>query len=411
MPTIEPIPIGLRAIGDRLRELMPVTVDVAWGAGSVKVTVGGKPLEIIPVAPASVMSARAESVGETTLLNGGIVPIYRNPPWHPVGASMSLADLGQVVDWGLTGYGVQQAWKVTKGEGALIAILDTGAQVDHPDLVGQFAEEPKNFTSSPGAWDVAGHGTHVSGIIAASDNGQGMVGVAPKAQLLIGKVLGDDGSGYGEWIAAGLDWAVSQGAHIISMSLGSPYPDPIIWNGIKRATEKGCLVICAAGNSGPHNPTDIDYPGRFEEVVAVASIMRGGALSQFSSRGPHVALAAPGQEILSTFPQSRYQKLSGTSMATPFIAGVAGLLVSAKGALTRGAFMDLVKPHLIDAGEPGLDNEFGYGIVDVGDLLQLPPPVVKPPVVPPTDPGGWQIGAVRIHFPAVATDDISFKLT
>lgn len=395
-------------IGDRLRELMPVTVNVT-GTYEVKVSVGGKPIDGVamqnwPVAPVSSLakaSALSEVVGAAT------PPIFRNPPWR-IESVLSLMDLGQVVDWGLSSYGVPDAWKVSRGEGALVAVLDTGAQDNHPDLVGQITAA-KNFTNSQGTFDIAGHGTHCAGIIAGVDNDIGVIGVAPRCKLLIGKVLGDDGSGYGEWIAAGLDWAASEGAHIISMSLGSPYPDPIIWNAIKRATAKGCLVICAAGNSGPTNPTDIDYPGRFEEVVAVASIMKGGDLSRFSSRGPHVALAAPGERILSTFPSDRYATLSGTSMATPFVAGVAALLVGAKGALNRGSFLDLVKPHVIDAGDPGIDSLYGWGIVNVGDLLQLPQPVA-PPVVPPTDPGGMKIGPVRIHFPAVATDDISFKL-
>lgn len=333
-------------------------------------------------------------------------PLYRLPRWK-VESLWSLAELGQTVDWGLLEYGLPEAFRTHRGEGVLVAILDTGVQEDHPDLVGQFAEEPKNFTNSQGTFDLAGHGTHCAGIVAASDNGQGVVGVAPSCQLLIGKVLGDDGSGYGEWIANGLDWAADRGAHVISMSLGSPYADPVIYSAIKRVVGKGCLVICAAGNSGPHNPTDIDYPGRHDEAVAIASVMKGGALSKFSSRGPHVAFAAPGENILSTFPPGRYARLSGTSMATPFIAGVAALYIGAHGLarIGRDAFVNALKPHAIDSGETGHDSEYGWGVVRVDELLKPEPPVVPPPV----DDGGFEInlpyfGKVAIYAPARAGD-------
>lgn len=399
-------------MGDRLRALMPVTVSVK-GNYDVQVSVGGVQINGVTMQALSSSGDAAEIADDLQRDNDALPPIFRNPPWR-VESVLSQQDLGQTIDWGLANYGVPEAWKTSRGEGVMVAILDTGVQSDHPDLVGQFAETPKNFTSSQGSFDIAGHGTHCAGIVAGSDNGEGIVGVAPKCKLLIGKVLGDDGSGYGEWIAAGLDWAAEQGAHVISMSLGSPYPDPIIHAAIQRATKKGCLVICAAGNSGPRNPTDIDYPGRFDEVVAVASIRKGGELSQFSSRGPHVAFAAPGEQILSTFPTSRYAKLSGTSMATPFVAGVAALLISSRGGRwTRDAFSAEARQHAIDAGDPDRDSLYGWGIIKVDEMLRKP--VVVPPVVPPVTPPGagtvidlGPLGKVVMHMPAIAGDLISF---
>lgn len=299
-------------------------------------------------------------------------PIFRLPPYtvHNI-----FVGLSEIQDWGLKLLNIPSLWRITEGEGVKVAILDTGVSLNHPDLTGSVpAGNFKDFTNSPhGIADQQGHGTHCAGIVAARKNSRGVVGVAPKAELLIGKVLGDDGSGMGENIAAGVNWAVEQGADIISMSLGAQVDIPIIHDAIKAGVEKGAFFICAAGNDSLNF---VDYPGAYKETIAVGSINRRCQLSSFSSVGEEVTIVAPGEDVLSTYPPNAYVKLSGTSMATPFVAGVVALMLSKHRKFGGETPLDTqadVEKHLsmmaIDLGAPGFDPQFGWGLINPGSLL------------------------------------------
>lgn len=218
------------------------------------------------------------------------------------------------------------AWRETKGEGIKVAILDTGIDTGHPDLIGAVLDSVD--LTGEGIGDLNGHGTHCAGIVAARANGVGFIGAAPEAQLLICKVLGNNGAGSLQAIAAGVGWAVESGADIISMSLGGTADSPALHEAIHRALALGRMVICAAGNSGALFTNAIGYPGRYGSVITVASHDQNGLPSGFSSRGPEIDLMAPGQEIWSTYKEGGYAKLSGTSMATPFVAGLAALILA-----------------------------------------------------------------------------------
>ncbi len=301
-------------------------------------------------------------------------PMFRLPPYR-IESTFSPQSLQEVIDWGLALLHVPDHWKRTAGAGVRVAILDTGVDASHRDLASAI-DDARDFTRSRfGTADRNGHGTHVAGIVAARRNDQGVVGVAPEARLLIGKVLGDDGSGDSAGVAAGVDWAADQGAQIISMSLGSPYADASLQAAIGRATAKGVFVIAAAGNTG--RPSSVNYPARWPETIAVSAVDRSGRLSRFSSRGPEVDVAAPGQDILSTFLYGGYAKLSGTSMAAPFVAGVVALAVSLhKGATdARTPLRDVgqLREHLCrtarDLGPVGRDPGYGWGLVNVDKLL------------------------------------------
>jgi subtilisin family serine protease len=283
--------------------------------------------------------------------------------------------LTEIIDWGLALLHVPDHWKQTQGDGVRVALLDSGIDESHPDLAAAI-DEARDFTQSRrGPADRNGHGTHVAGIVAARQNNRGVIGVAPQSRLLIAKVLGDDGIGNSAAVAAGVDWACDHGASIISMSLGSPQPDVQLRQAIERAAAKGVFVIAAAGNSG--RPNSVNYPARWRETVAVAAVDRNGQLSRFSSRGPQVDIAAPGQDVLSTFRNGGYAKLSGTSMAAPFVAGVVALLI----ALHRGATdartplqsIDDLLEHLYrtasDAGAIGHDPGYGWGLINPDGLL------------------------------------------
>ena len=191
--------------------------------------------------------------------------------------------------------------------------------------------------------------------------------------------MGDNGSGTSRSVSAGVNWAVQKGANIISMSLGSNSDSPDIKRAVQGAAAKGILVICAAGNEGPGVNT-VGYPGQYPFVVAVGSIDRRKQISRFSSRGPQVDIAAPGDQILSTWPPRNLAILSGTSMATPFVSGVTALMLSkhmAHGGKTPITNVNQLLEHLkrtaTDAGPNGYDVAYGYGIIDPTKLITSDP--------------------------------------
>lgn len=293
------------------------------------------------------------------------------PPYRVQAVMKALAE---TVDWGLSAFHIPRHWQSTRGQGVRVAVLDTGVDAAHPDLAGAI-EGAKDFTGSrSGTADRVGHGTHVAGIIGARQNDGGIVGVAPECRLLVAKVLGDDGAGTSEQVAAGIDWACEQGADILSLSLGSPELNEELRAAITRATHRQRFVICAAGNSGRAN--SVDYPARWPETIAVGAVDRDGRLTSFSSRGEEVDVCAPGQDVLSTYPDGRYAKLSGTSMAAPFVSGVAALLVAkhrARGGATPIVTHEQLVEHLVrtatDAGPAGKDPNYGYGLINPDSVL------------------------------------------
>ncbi|MCX5086061.1 S8 family serine peptidase [Streptomyces sp. NBC_00401] len=274
-----------------------------------------------------------------------------------------------------------EAWAAGyDGKGTKVAVLDTGVDTDHPDLKGRVAES-ENFTDSEDAGDHQGHGTHttstVGGTGAASDGKKR--GVAPGATLLNGKVLNDSGSGATSWIIAGMQWAVDQGADVVSMSLGNPAQtdctDPMATATEELArSSKNTLFVIAAGNTGPGNNT-VSSPGCAPSVLTVGAVDRDDSTASFSSRGPAYGshtlkpeITAPGVAISAAAAGGRgiyaYQSMSGTSMATPHVAGAAAIVKQRhpdwsaqqiKAALVSSA----------DAAIPGDVRETGGGRLDV----------------------------------------------
>jgi subtilisin len=238
--------------------------------------------------------------------------------------SVPFQSLSQTQNWGLAAAMVSDAWKLTKGEGVKIAILDTGI-CNHVDLEGQWKEAIN--CSNDDSWEDkgSGHGTHVAGIIAATDNDFGVVGIAPNCEIIPIKVLDNDGSGSYEAIINGIKKAMELDVDIINMSLGSPTEPPQhLHDLIRQATEKGIIIIAAAGNDSDK----VNFPARYDEVIAVAALDKDGKMARFSSRGNQVDSVAPGVDMYSTFLNNEYCKMSGTSQAAPFIAGICALIIS-----------------------------------------------------------------------------------
>jgi major intracellular serine protease len=223
-------------------------------------------------------------------------------------------------------------WEKSTGKGITIAILDTGCDLTHPELKDRIIGG-RNFTNDDNGnseifRDYNGHGTHVAGTIAASRNVKGVVGVAPEANLLIIKVLDRNGSGQYDWIINGISYAIEQKVDIISMSLGGPADVSELHEVIQKAVANNILVVCAAGNEGDGQDSteELAYPGSYNEVISVGAINLERKISDFSNSNKEVDVVAPGENIVSTYLNGRYAKLSGTSMAAPHVSGALALI-------------------------------------------------------------------------------------
>ncbi|MCL6477426.1 MAG: S8 family peptidase [Peptococcaceae bacterium] len=237
--------------------------------------------------------------------------------------------------------GAPEMWKKgVRGQGVVIAVLDTGCRIDHPDLAGRIVGG-RNFTSDYGGdpenfSDNHYHGTHVAGIIAAAFNGTGVVGMAPEARLLVLKVLSGNADGNYPDLIEAIRYATSwrgmnnERVRVITMSLGGKNDDPLLYNAVKQAAENDILTVCAAGNYGDGNPDtdEVMYPGCYDEVIQVGAVDMNKVIASFSNSNNEIDILAPGVNILSTYPPDRYACFSGTSMAAPHVAGAAALIIS-----------------------------------------------------------------------------------
>ncbi len=325
----------------------------------------------------------------------------KTPEIKPENAAAYLKKLESELNWPNSVLDVTDSWSKwagTKGKGVRIAVLDTGIDKNHPAFPEEAIAGTADFTESKtGSADDDGHGTHCAGIIAArragrpgaskaknlgkadgqpADLGVPFYGVAPEAKLLIAKVLkksDDEVWGDPGWVVDGIRWAIKQRADIITMSFAARRSSPDLYFAIHQALWLGKFVICAAGNDGSLYQNGIGYPGRYGGVITVAAHDRNGNPTGFSSTGGEVDLVGPGEDIWSTFckdGESGYARLSGTSMAAPFVAGLAALIVSkhkdnkqANGStLTNN---EDLKDHLLRmAAHPGHhDNATGYGVL------------------------------------------------
>ena len=225
--------------------------------------------------------------------------------------------------WALDKINVFQLWQMAPvTEAVVVAILDTGIDPDHQDLNGLIMAEA-NFTDSSSPVDSYGHGTHVAGIIAAKNNGTGIVGVAPGCRLLNVKVADDMGRCQASALAEGIIWAVNNGASVINISLEIREPSPQLEEAVNYAWSCGSIIIAAAGNNGNQSPV---YPAYYNNCVAVAAINQDDNLAPLSNYGDWVDVAAPGSDIYSTLPDNDYGYKTGTSFATACVSGIAALL-------------------------------------------------------------------------------------
>jgi len=243
----------------------------------------------------------------------------------------------ETIDYNVKLLGADNYWNKTKGEGITIAVLDTGIDTDHPDLQPNL-RLALDFTYDKSPEDIVGHGTHCAGIIAGCDNGVGIIGVAPRASLISLKVISEN-KGNSSTLAKGLRWVIENhkehNIRIVSMSLGSTAHDFHIEKLLVQLKELGLIVICAAGNSGQGSisKSTISFPARLASkglCISIGAVDHFLGLAGFSSTGHlgEVTFVSPGVDIYSTFLNGQYIKLSGTSMATPAIAGFVALILA-----------------------------------------------------------------------------------
>ncbi|MFW9928051.1 MAG: S8 family serine peptidase [Candidatus Thorarchaeota archaeon] len=265
-----------------------------------------------------------------------------------------------------------------------VAILDSGIDSSHPELNGQVTWS-YDATGGNNVTDATGHGTQVAGVIGAKENGQGIVGVNPNANLYSIKVLsGPDNVGDWDWLSNGIYAAVrgpdgivgtADDANVISMSLESngEMPPPSVHDAITYAYNHNVALVAAAGNSGDNNPStnEITWPAAYPEVIAVGATYANDSITSFSDSAPYIELVAPGYNIPSTYLNGGYVIGSGTSLAAPQVAGIISLLISQYGHLPIGTFNDmntltirgLLHSSAFDLGPTGYDNAYGYGLV------------------------------------------------
>jgi subtilisin len=226
--------------------------------------------------------------------------------------------------WSVIRMDLNDLWKLTLGQNVKVAVIDTGVNYNHPDLKDNYAGGENFWKPGTPPLDDNGHGTHIAGTIAAVHNGSGVIGVAPKAKIYALKVVNKKGNGDLSLIVAGLNWAIKNKMHIINMSLGSATGFEAVNRAVQVAVANNITVVCAAGNES----SDVIYPAKLAETIAVSSMDAGNSFSYFSNFGREIDFIAPGSIIYSTAKNGKYEFLDGTSMACPHIAGMAALAYS-----------------------------------------------------------------------------------
>jgi subtilisin family serine protease len=307
--------------------------------------------------------------------------------------------------------GVPAAWPLSTGSSkVIVAVLDTGVQKTHPDLVDlTFVSSWNTRTNTTNVRDFYGHGTHVVGTIAArANNAVGVAGLAPGVTIMPVKVMDDNGQGYWSDFLEGVDWARTHGASIVNLSLGgtlSASQAAAFQPTFDAAYNAGVLVVAAAGNN---NRNEAFYPASFNHVVSVAATTNSDAKASFSNYGPNVDLSAPGVSIMSTYPGSLYKLMSGTSMATPHVVGLAALIRSYHPGYTVDEVERAMELNAVDLGTVGRDDYFGFGRIQVDQALTWVAPDFVPPVASLASPANGATGISESAHPTVGfSEDVT----
>jgi thermitase len=280
--------------------------------------------------------------------------------------------------WNLPIIETEVGWNVGRGsEKVIVAVVDTGVDLNHPDLQGRLLPGYNVINPKSPPMDDVGHGTHVSGVISAMvNNGEGVAGMTWYNPILPIKVLDETGAGNTYNVAQGIIWAADHGAKVINMSLGNYADANFLHDAIRYAYDRDIVLIAASGNDNTEQP---GYPAAYPEVFAVAASDASKKKATFSNFGDYIDVTAPGVNIASTYPHNQYAALSGTSMASPHVTALAALIRSTNPKLKNTEVMQIMRSTAQDLGARGKDKYYGYGQIDVRQALDrtLGKPVVN----------------------------------
>jgi thermitase len=355
--------------------------------------------------------ANVESVSLDYLVQAMFVP---NDPYYSTPYPTSY--YGNLSQWAPQFTGAEQAWDATLGDPSIaIAIVDTGIDANHPDLVGKVVLT-KNYVHGERASDSFGHGTHVAGIAAAKiNNGEGIAGICGLCSLMSVKVLGADGSGLTSDVASGIAYATDSGARVINLSLGSSSRSTIMRDALDYALSNNVLPVVAMGNANSDYVGDLGY---WYSALSVGALDQQGKKASFSNFGLQTDVDAPGVAVLSTMPtypvtlntqygyKTNYDALSGTSMATPVVAGLAGLLLSQNPALTAAQVKGIIESSAGNGA--AFDLTFGFGRVHADTAVTFAGQAEStPPILSSLSPHFGSVLVRNVTFSTAANDDVA----
>ena len=289
--------------------------------------------------------------------------------------------MAQTTPWGIQKIRSPEVWPSgNKGTGIKVCVIDTGIDYNHEDLKSNYKGGRNFINNTDNPMDDHGHGTHVSGTIAALDNDVGVIGVAPEASIYSCKVLDKNGSGSYSNIVAAIQWAIDNNMQVISMSLGGSSYSKALEDICNAAYNAGIMIVAAAGNSGTDSDT-IGYPAKYEACIAIGATDSNDARASFSSVGPKLEVCAPGVGVLSSVPKgtcsmcdpSGYKQANGTSMATPHTAGAVALILKAHPEMTNVNVRKTLSSTAVHLGTPGRNIQYGYGRIDVKAAVDQTP--------------------------------------
>ncbi len=310
--------------------------------GKIKAELKNLPIAIVDIPRDSIIKLKKNKNIDFIEEDGVWSATMQNLPW-----GVDRIDADAVQSKGVTGKGIR------------VGVLDSGIS-PHEDLSiaggWNFINNTANYN------DDFGHGTHVSGTIAAINNNLGVVGVAPDVQIYALKVLDSQGNAKWSTIAKAIDWAITNKLQVLNMSFGGNQGSKTVEKALNKAYNSGMILIASSGNTG--DTTNVFYPANYSSVIAVGATDQNNNIAAFSNRGTKIELVAPGVDIESTYPGNGYRVLSGTSMAAPHVTGVAALLWSIDPKLTNLQVREKLRQSTTDLGLPGLDMVYGYGLVN-----------------------------------------------
>ncbi|MGX2998187.1 type VII secretion-associated serine protease mycosin [Streptomyces sp. JNUCC 64] len=356
----------------------PVTRRTALLPTAVPPTATRRPLAPRRATPPPRAAVRAATVTLSTALAASLALLP---------ATAAHADGIRARQWSHEALRVQEAWRTTKGEGIVVAVLDTGVDDSHPDLTGNIlpGKDLIGFGAERGDRPWARHGTAMAGIIAGHGHGpgnaDGVLGIAPEAKVLPIRVILEDGDPArkkardtrGTALAEGIRWAADQGADVINLSLGddsaSAHPEPAEDAAVQYALKKGASVVASAGNGGEKGD-HVSYPAAYPGVIAATAVDRFGTRAPFSTRRWYATVSAPGEDVVLVDPDRRYYEGWGTSAAAAFVSGATALIRAAHPGLTPAQVKRLLEDTARNPPEGGRDDSRGFGLVDPAAAIQ-----------------------------------------